>query len=203
MSSEKTVPHPYFGRQYIGYVVNTPFSPEGQRAIQVLQRKYEAEFGDAIYIPSPETLHVTLMDWLAPLVDYHTDKDALFDDIYPEYDEVLQKNLKSIGSIAIHFDNVTASPEAVFIKGSDKGQYEAIRHQFTETVNLLPDTKPPAKIIHSTIARYLKEIDLQAVQDFTDQQTIDFTENIDFFRLIRSSDTTMDRLRVIKRYELK
>jgi len=200
---EKTVPHPHFGQTHIGYVLNTPFSEAGQSAIQQLQEKYVAEFGDAVYIPPADTLHITLMDWLAPLVDYGQDKDRIFEEIFPKYDAVLEESVKGVGSIAVRFNTVAAGAEAVFVKGEDDGQYVKIRDGFLERVELLPNTKQPPKIIHSTIARYLKPIDLQAVQDFSAEQTIDFTETIDYFRLFRSTNTTMQALRIIKRYNLK
>jgi 2'-5' RNA ligase len=203
MSVEKTVPHPYLGQRYIGYVLNTPLSKNGQNAVQELQQKYIAQFGDAIFISPPETLHITLMDWLAPLVDYQADKDVLFEDIYQKYDEALASILRDIGSIAIHFNSVCASAEAVFIKGNDSGQYQAIRQGFLDKITLLPNTKHPPEIIHSTVARFLEEVDLKRVQYFTAQQNIDFVEHVECFRLIRSTNTTMDKLRVLKRYELK
>lgn len=203
MTLEKTIPHPYLGQQYIGYVVNTLFSREGQQAIRAVQERYVKRFGSALFIPPPETLHITLMDWLAPLVDYGQDKDTLFEKIYPQYNKVVEELTKEIGSIAVRFNTIDCGPEAIFISGTDNGQYNQIRQGFLDKVQLLPNTKLPPQIIHSTIARFLTPVNLKEVQDFTAQQTIDFVENIDFFRLIRSTNTTMDKLKVIKRYELK
>jgi hypothetical protein len=200
---EKTVPHPYLNREYVGYVLNTEFSPENQQIIAELSQKFHSQFSDAIYSPPPEQLHVTLMDWLAPLVDYGRDKDEIFPEIFESYNSALEHALKNVGPIKVTFDEVDVGPEAIFLRGKDRGQYRRIRGSFIGQVALLPNTKQPPRIIHSTIARFLEEIGLQPVKDFAAEQQISITQTIDTFRLLRSTDTMMQDLKVLKLYHLK
>jgi hypothetical protein len=200
---EKTMPHPYLGREFIGYVLNTPFAEESQKAIQTLQQKFANQFGDAIYLPKPGTLHITLMDWLAPLVDYDRDKDELIKEIYDEYDKALEESIEDIAPIAVTFNNIGVSKEAIYLMGEDQGQYQEIRNRFLGKVTLLPNTKRPPQIIHTTIARYLEPIDFEPVQDFVATQSISFPHTTDMFRLFRTVDTEMDIKNLLKVYRLE
>lgn len=200
---EKTIPHPYHHKTFIGYVVNSPFDENSQENIANLQKKFMKRFGDSVFIPSPETLHTTLMDWLAPLVDYGQDKDKLFKEIYEEYDRTLLEALEGIAPIQVQVDTIGVSPEAIFIRGHDNGGYQQIRDKFLGRVTLLPNTKRPPQIIHSTIGRFAAEISLQDVQNFAATQEINFTQTIDAFRLLRTTDTVMAGWELLKTYQLE
>lgn len=203
VSMEETIPHPYLGQEFIGYVVNTPFRGESQLAIQILQQKFSDQFGEAIYIPEPETLHITLMDWLAPLVDYGRNKDELFGEIYAEYDKTLEESIAGINPITVTFNKIGVGREAIFLIGEDRGQYQAIRNRFLDKVILLPNTKKPPQIIHTTIARYLQPLDLAPIQDFGAAQSIAFQHITDMFRLLRTVDTEMEAKELLKVYGLQ
>ena len=200
---EKTVPHPYLGHEFIGYVINSDFSKASQDKIAELQQKFVNELGDDVYTTEPERLHITLMDWVAPLVDYHRDKDKIFKEIFEQYDQAVEKSIKGIGPIDVQFCIVSVGPEAIFLIGEDTGQYKAIRDSFLRQISLLPNTKMPPKIVHTTIARFSKVTDLEPIREFAIGQSIDFTERVNYFRLLRSTDTTMKDPKIIKRYYLK
>jgi hypothetical protein len=199
---EKTIPHPYLGKEFIGYVLNTAFAEEGQEAIIKLQREFSEYFGGAVYVPHPDTLHITLMDWLAPLVDYGRNKDDIFKEIHEEYDVVLRQSIKGVSPISVDFNQIGVSAEAIILIGQDKGQYQEIRSRFLGKVTLLPNTKMPPQIIHTTIVRYADAVDLQPVKDFAAKQTISFPHTTDAFRLLRTTDTSMEAKELIKTYQL-
>lgn len=199
---EMTVPHPYLGKEFIGYVLNTPFTEENQQKIKVLQAELVDNFGDAIWLPEPQWLHITLMDWIAPLVDYGRDKDEIFEEIFDNYDIALQGLLENIRPIEVKFDTIAISPEAIILIGRDSGQYQQIRQSFLDKIVLLPNAKKPPQIIHSTIARFIKEIDLQPVKDFAASQSISLTHLTNSFRLIKTTDTTMEPKKILKVYQL-
>lgn len=200
---EKTIPHVNIDEERVGYVLNSEFSSENQQEIQELQRRLVERFGDAILVPAPETLHITLMDWLAPLVDYEKNKDDLFEEVRRPYNAALDGIITHQGPISVRFNQITAGAHAIFISGEDNGQYEQIRSDFLNKVELLPNTKKPPQIIHSTIARYSQEIDLKEIQDFINTQSIDFTQIIDEFRLLRTTDTRMAAKLILKKYKLR
>lgn len=91
---EQTVINHDIGRRAVGYMVNTVPSEENQQKVASLQQRIAKAFGDSVWVTPRETLHITLMDWIAPLIDYRKDKDELFKDIFHSYDEVLSHILK-------------------------------------------------------------------------------------------------------------
>jgi hypothetical protein len=193
----------YIGRQALGYMVNTDVSTANQQAIQKIQDQLLASLGPALWVPSPETLHVTLMDWLAPLVDYGEDKRLLFVRIMPEYDHVLQDILGHVNSITITFDTVRVSPGAIFAVGHDTGEFQAIRQEFLSKITLLPNTKQPPSLIHFTIARFQREIPLTEVETLVEGLSLHIVQAVTRFRLIEEAQVPMLSFRTVKEYPLK
>lgn len=200
---ERTIPSPYLNRHFIGYVLSSGLSKENQKLIAGLQKGFVNKFGLAIHPSPPQSLHITLLDWLAPLLDYGQDKDVLFKQIFSRYDEAMTEAIKNIAPIKVHFNIAGAYPPAIIVRGKDDGQYQSIRQRFLNKVELLPNTKLPPKIIHSTFARYVQEIDLALVRQFAAKQPISFTQLVDSFSLIRTADGALNQRKIIKTYQLK
>jgi 2'-5' RNA ligase len=199
---EKTIPSQNLSGEFIGYVINSKLSTENQSTVSELQNKFNAEFSNTLWVPHPDALHITLMDWLAPLVDYGRDKDEIFHEIFEEYNAAISESLDGISPIAVEFGTINVSPDAIFLIGIDHGEYQTIRQRFLGKVSLLPNTKMPPKIIHTTIARFTKELNLEEVRNFASKQSISFTQIIERFRLLRSTDTKMEAHKTIKTYSL-
>jgi hypothetical protein len=151
-----------------------------------------------------DSLHVTLLDWFAPLVEYGQEKDTLFEQYFNEYDAALIAALTNVPvPISVHFSEVRVSQNAVFIVGTDKGEFASIRQSFLDEAELLPGTKRPPVIIHSTIVRFAGEIPMQALREFVDELAINFVETVDHFRLTRESVIPMQEFGVVKEYGLR
>lgn len=200
---EKTVPNTDIGRNVVGYMLNSSLSTENQAKVADLQAILAQEYGDALWLTPPETLHITLLDWLAPLVDYKADKGQLFEELFSSYDKALAQILNNIGGIEVAFNKLQASPGAIFIQGSDDGQFNAIRNEFTSRINLLPGTKQPPSIIHFTAARFIKEIELEPLRKLLATQPVYFKQTINQFRLVRETKIPMLEYEVVKQYKLK
>lgn len=199
---EKTVIGKDIGRELIGYAINVPLSPENQQEIAFVQRELSSKIGSPIWNTPLPTLHITLLDWLAPLVDYGRDKTEIFQEIFVQYDRVIAESIKSIGPIAVKFNQLKAGPSAVWIEGTDSGQFQQIRKEFLDGVNLLPNTKLPPQIIHSTIARYKEETELSTVQEVVAGLNCSFVQEISAFRLIKETVDPMLEFETIKTYPL-
>lgn len=148
------------------------------------------------------TLHITLMDWIAPLVDYGTDKYVLFKDMFPQYDKVFTDILREQSPITVHFDSLKVTPGAIILVGHDDGSFKSIRNDFLRQIKLLPNTKQPPLIIHSTIARYTTEQDLQPVIDFVAEQELVFEHFVTHFRLVQEQVVPMLDYNLLKIYPL-
>lgn len=190
------------GKVVIGYVLNIPLSSENQQKIVAFQQELRNKFNEGIWAVPSASLHITLMDWLAPLVDYTKDKDELFEELLPEYEKVLENILKNTRSFKISFSEVEVGEGAIFMKGQDQGQVDTIRNQFIEKIALLPGTKQPPKIIHFTLARFTKELPLEPIGEFVKDYSLLLEQEVDSFRLVRESVTPMLQFEIIKEYFL-
>lgn len=201
-TQEKTVTTHHIGNSGVGYMVNTlPNSTNVQKIVE-LQYRLTEQFGGTIWNTPPETLHITLMDWLAPLVDYGESKDKLFKQYFPQYDAVMTRILKDYEPINVHFDTIKVTPNAIIVVGRDAGSFQSIRERFREEGGLLPGTKQAPTIIHSTIARFQREQPIQPIVDFIGKQSLSFDYTVLYFRLVRESVTPMLAHELIKKYPL-
>lgn len=174
-------------QEVIGYWVNSGLSIETSQAIAQLQNKLTEKFPDAIW-PIPESaLHISLTNWINPLFDYGEDKNELFDKIQAEYTKAFKNITANQPPIDVTFDKIEAFPDAIILKGHDDGSYKQIRDHFVEDVMLLEGTRQPPTIIHTTICKFLKEIDLNEVRDFLNNESILLHEKVDEFRLVREN----------------
>lgn len=150
-----------------------------------------------------QSLHITLLDWIAPLVDYGgQDKKVLFEKIKDKYDEALSGIIGDTQPITVSFTEIKVFPSTIIVLGHDDGQFQKIRDKFLEAVELLPGTKLPPNIIHSSIIRFTGEIPIKDVEQFVAQCTVNFTQIIDSFRLVHSTREPMLEFEVLKEYKL-
>jgi hypothetical protein len=194
----------YLNKTALGYMVNTFLSSSSRQEIEKLQNKFATEFPDIIWSTPPETLHVTLMDWLAPLVDYTADKDVLFDDLFPVYDEALSRILKEGAPIHLVFNRLIVSPSAIAIVADENSTkiINDIRQHFLSEIKLLPNTKQPPNIVHCTIARFTGEVAVDDIGGIAESLAFLFDEVVDCFQLIRETQVPMKKYSIIKRYPL-
>lgn len=198
-----TEPAAWVGGQYEGYVLNAEFSTENKDTLEALMQLLGQQFGSAVFAMPRNSLHITLFDWIAPLVDYGgADKEVLFSQCQPSYDTALNEILRNQPPITVTFNELRASPSTIFLVGHDDGSFQHIRNQFIDRVELLPNTKKPPEIIHSSVARFTEIIALEGVEQFIRRQRISFTQTVDAFRLVHTSREPMLEFEVLKRYPL-
>lgn len=189
-------------QQVIGYIINSGLSDHLANEVRNVQTSLTEKFPEAIWATPLDSLHITLMDWLAPLVDYGKDKDEIFHSIENEYADVLQNILANQDPIKVMFDTIEVYPAAIIIKGHDDGSYQRIREQFLDRIDLLPGTKPPGQIIHSTICKFLQPTDINQVKAFVEGVNLAISEEVSEFRLARESQVFMQRYEVLRRFTL-
>lgn len=194
----------YLHTHATGYMVNTPLSKTTQRKIKTIQNAFEDRFAHALWSPPSEALHITLLDWLAPLVEYHKTKDELFEERFATYDAAMHHAIANTTDIEIHFDSLLVSPTAIALVADHTStqSINEIRRKFIARVDLLPGTKQPPTIVHSTIARFVGPIALDDVRAFAQTLDISVNETIQSFQLVRESVLPMLDYSEIKRYLL-
>ena len=186
-----------------GYLINVMLSGKAQAAAIELQKELEQSFPSGIWTPPSGSLHITIMDWLSPLVDYGRDKKELFKELGPGYMETLADILKDQGTIEIAFNRIEAFPDAVIIKGQDDGSIQRIREQFRKRCVLLPKTKvQDSDFIHSTICRFKKDLDLEEVKKVVKRSPIKVEQRINEIWLSLEKGYGMQEYEVLRRFTL-
>ncbi len=198
-----TEPVSWLEKPFEGYVLNTSFSEANTEKISTLMKEIEEQFGEAVFVMPKTSLHITLLDWVAPLVDYNgQDKEEIYKSIKMDYDAALSSIVSKIPPIEVHFTEVRVYPTTIILLGYDNGQFQQIRDKFTSTVELIPDTKQPPTIIHSSIARFKQAIPVSEVEAFLAPKHIDIVQTVNNFRLVHTIKEPMLDFEVIKNYQL-
>ncbi len=194
----------YIGKDAIGYMINTGLSSEAAAQIKMIQQSAQEVFAGDLWPTPVESLHVTLLDWLAPLVDYHEDKDVLFENIRVSYDKALDDILNDVPKQSVVFNRLLVSPSAIIVVADNAASdFNKIRQAFLSHVNLLPGTKQPPTIVHATIARFTGNYDAEKAESFAQQNNISIPEIINGFRLVRETKLPMLDYTVLKTYPFK
>ena len=182
-----TKPVDWIGESHEGYMVNTIFSEENVSRLGKLAEVFKNNFPDEIYLTPPASLHITLLDWIAPLVEYDgRDKAKLYAQVKDTYHHAMQAALLGIGAIKVHFMELCVSPSTIYVRGYDDGQFQAIRDAFLDRVELLPGTKLPPTIIHSSLGRFTREMPIRKIEKITETLDVDFMQTVESFRLVHS-----------------
>lgn len=198
----KTITGTSIHKPFVGFMVNSELSEESKQKVAKVQGQLTQKFGNGIWHQPPESLHITLFDWIAPLIDYGEDKDALFEKIFEQYDKVATEAFRNTQPIEITFNQVKVAPAAVFAVGEDQGQYNQIRQYFLDNIELLPNTKKPPEIIHFTVSRFTEEIEFEPIEAFLQSLDFSMTQEVNSFRLVREEIDPMLKFKTLKEYKL-
>jgi hypothetical protein len=186
-----------------GYMSNVSFTAENQYAIEKLQSKIGQILPDVVWLQPKESLHVTLFDFIAPKVKYDVDRAILYEKQKELINQVLAQLVLESDPFSVVFDEVCISPSAVYIKGKDDGGFARIRDRFLQLYPLDERTKKPPTIIHSTVARFTDEINLENVESILSQLSINVALPINSFRLVHEQQIPMLRYKVLSEYSVE
>ena len=204
MERIKSMPVDWVGKPSYGIVVNAAFSDENTQTLLNWLMGLQAVAADGIAAPKPDALHITLLDWIAPLLPYGgQDKRELYLELRPVFGPVLKKIIADTAPIDVHFDEIQVKPDAIILVGHDAGQFRDIRELFMDSVTLPVGGKEPPVIIHSSLVRFVPPaIDLGSVQSYASAHPLDLKQHITEFRLIETVREPLQEYRVLDTYQL-
>lgn len=204
MEQCRSTPVAWIGEEHLGYAVNVAFSAENTNVIMSWLSSLQKVASEGIYAMTPDSLHITVLDWVSPLFDYgRTNKRALYEELRPVYDPVFRRLTEAMEPFNIHFTELRVTPATVILLGHDAGQLQALRQSFIENVTLPDGAKPPPDIIHTSLARFIApQIELSPVAAYAVYHPIDLTQRVDEFRLVESRREPMQDFSVIDTYKL-
>lgn len=190
------------GKEALGYLLNTGFSLSNQKVVTDIQQRIGSLIPGPCWFLPGDSLHITLMDWIAPLVDYGTDKAQLYDRVKDLYIRELTEVLTGQKPILVNFDQIKVFPAAIIIEGQDDGSYSRIRRTYTDRCLLMEGTKPPPQIVHATIARFQEQVDLEPVHKSISNIGFEIEHTTSDFRLIQETQVPMLEYEVLQKFEL-
>jgi len=197
----ETVPVDYIGKDEVAYALIVLLSEQAKQQIGALQTELTRELPGVLWTAPPDALHITLCE-IIQLKAYAESKEALWARHAEEYKAIPAGILRGLSPIAVHFDMVEASQNAVIVKGHDDGTFNTIRRQLFEQLPLPEATAPPPEIIHSSIARYSMNTDLADVQRVVQRHRISFTEQVGEIVLLKSTVAPLLKYETLARYKL-
>ena len=149
-----------------------------------IQQELKAIFGDAIWLQEPPSLHITLMEIIAD-IDYGIySREVLFEEWYKAYSDVLQNILNSYKPFSVLFEEIIVSQRAIIIKTKESKQLNDIRAKILEQVELPLGTPIPPNITHTTLARFLRTIDVNEARKAIQYLRIHEHQTIQEFSLV-------------------
>jgi len=204
MEQPRTNPVDWVGTEHLGFVINAAFSKQNTDVIMAWLEGLKKVAPEGLYAMEPEGLHITVLDWVAPLFDYNgADKRALYEKLHPSYDEAFRRITAGMGAFAIHFTEVRVTPGAIILVGQDAGQFQSIRSQLMDSVSLPEGGKQPPNIVHSSLARFVEPaIELAPLEEYAANNPIDITQRVDEFRLVETRREPMQDFDVVGTYKL-
>lgn len=183
------------------YIVVATISPELRQAIARVQHALDEAFPGSLWLMPQESLHITLFE-IMQRGQFPFDKDEFFNAQRDKIESGLDKIFQNMTRWQVLFDALIVSPDAITVQSSDATEFNAIRAAITEELPIPTETKTPPPIVHSTIARFTKEIEVATVR--TELATIAFhaQESITNFELRRTTKQPMLAFDTLKTYAL-
>jgi hypothetical protein len=204
MEHLKSAPASWVGEEHLGFVINAVFSQDNTRTITEWLDGLGSQTPEGVYPMTAEGLHITVLDWVAPLFDYGgADKQALYDSLKDDYTAAFRGITDAMEPFDVHFTELRVTPGTIILVGQDNGQFQSLRKQFMDSVTLPEGGKEPPSIIHSSIARFIAPvIDLTPIEEYAQSHPLDLTQRIDAFRLVETRREPMQDFMVLDTFNL-
>jgi len=204
MERLKSNPVDWVGEEHLGFVINAAFSKENTNIITTWLEGLHEVAAEGVYTMKPEGLHITVLDWVAPLFDYEgVDKRRLYDELRPSYDAAFRRITDNIEPFDVHFTELRVTPGSIILVGQDRGQFQSLRQELMNSVDLPKGGKQPPTIVHSSLARFVApEIDLAPLEEYARNNPLDLTQRIDEFHLVETRREPMQDFSIIDTYRL-
>ena len=204
MQQQKSEPVDWVGKEFTGFVINTTFSEDNTNKIMEWLAGLKKTVKEGIYTMTPESLHITVLDWVAPLYEYNgADKRALYEELRPTYDAAFRRITKSVPAFDVHFNDIRVTPGAIILIGQDNGQFQSIRGRFMQSIVLPEGGKQPPDLVHASLARFVPPaIDLAPVRAYAAKNPLDILQPVASFRLLETRREPTQEFTVLDTYQL-
>lgn len=190
---EKTIIAAWIGKEKIGYWVGFFLSPENQQKIADLQAQLHKELPGVLWtMPDITQQHVTLFEIVMCLGEYPENRDAIFERYRSGIVAELEAQLTHQAPITVTLNILEASSATIIVRGTDDGSFRRIRDAISNKHLLPKGTRTPPDIIHSSLARYVKEVDLERVRSVVARHQLKLMQTVTEFEMVKIFRPPMD-----------
>jgi hypothetical protein len=199
----ETIPDTKLGQEGVGYCMAAFISKEGVAAVDAFRDELGTKLPpDLLWRTPSDVLHATLFEPVMLYRGYDANKDEWFADNKAHIISALGEILTSVPPIEVRFNQIEVSQNAVIIKGTDNGTFNKVRKLIESAGIIMPGSRIPPDIIHSSIFRYTRPYDLDEVHKAFDGLDTDFTMTVSEFCLERVGIVPMADLQRIATFHL-
>lgn len=184
------------------YSILALLSASTRQLVAELISQLSDEIGDALWPMPNDSLHITLCEIIQPK-PYMADKQQLFDAHAEVYKTLPAEIIKRFKPITVNFDKIEVSAQAITIQGSDDGSFNNIRKQLVEKLPFPKETRTPPDIIHSTIARFAKSVDLGIIRNIISNHPFNHEKVVAQFNLTHCTVPPLEKFSIIRKFDLK
>ena len=195
----------YFIKPCESYIYVAQLPVEVKDSIQAIQEKLSEKFGGkSFWFPKANELHITIAHIISGDGGYSEPVKSIYERVGQQGNVAFERSIAAIKSPVITFDTVSVFNNAIIVQGHDDGTIQQIRENFTKHFPLPEGTHTPPTIIHSTIARYIAPLELEAIQDFGRQELfIHDTFRLKGIDLVSEEKIFLQKFNTLKHYVLE
>ena len=189
-------PITYFGVAYT-------LTKEDNDRLGSIDKAIKERLKDIIYFAPNGSRHITIMN-LTHVAEGYKDKEVMR--FFEENSGLYRARLKSITNklnpFEVKFTHLQASTGAIVLRRQDQGQIEAMRDELMDLPRL-NGRIIDAGFIHSTQARYKKQVAISEVRERLDDIEVDIPITIDKIGLVRADVSFSEPHVILGEFKLK
>jgi hypothetical protein len=184
-----------------GYIIIAPLDERIKTALTGVQNKIaEVIPRSTLWLPEDDQLHVTFAHIISPDAKYAESTQSLFTRVGSTAISALGEIVPNDLDIPILFDKIEAFPGSIVVMGRDDGSMQQLRTAFGARFKRPEGTRPAPEIIHTTIARFREEMDLDIVRKCVAGLSVSFEGHITQLQLIHEQKIFVQEHEILQTY---
>jgi len=192
-----------YGRPITYFGVAYTLTKEDNDKLDSIDKAIQERLKDIIYFAPDGSRHITIMN-ITSVVEGYKDHDVMqfFEDSVELYRDKLKIVVNSLGPFEVRFTHLQAGSGAVILRGEDQGQISAIRDELMDLPRLGGRVIDPG-FIHSTQARYRRQVPVSNVRKQLENIEVDVPITIDKIGLVRADVSFSGPHVMLEEFELR
>ena len=192
-----------YGRPITYFGIAYTLTKEDNDRLSAIDKTIQERLKDIIYFAPDGSRHITIMN-LTHVAEGYKDEEVMR--FFEENSEPYKVRLRSIANrfdpFEVKFTHLQAGAGAVILCGQDRGQIGAMRDELMDLPRL-GERIIDAGFIHSTQARYKKQVAVSEVRERLDDIEVNTPVTIDKIGLVRADISFSEPHVILEEFKLK